>query len=173
MFSPKIKVSSNLRVSSKGLYYSEQGDQLGVGPLPPVVDVPTNFWIFWQLNNNGNELKNLTVSADLPNNIGWTGQKTVLAGDLRNGEISRKVVWTVDDVAASGGNYRAGFELELIPTMADLGQVPLLISNIQYSATDAFTGQLLTGSLSDINANIKDDPAASGKGTVIRLNVVK
>jgi hypothetical protein len=173
MFSPKIKILSNFQVSSKGLYYSAQGDQLGVGPLPPVVDVPTNFWIFWELNNNGNELKNVTVSADLPNNVGWTGQKTVLAGDLRNGEISHKVVWTVDDVAATGGNYRAGFELELIPNTSDIGTVPSLISNIQYSATDVFTGQQIVGSLPDINADIKDDLSASGKGKVIKLNVVK
>ncbi len=170
MFSPKIKFSSDLQVVAKGLYYSAQGDQLGVGPLPPVVDVPTNYWIFWEIDNSGNELKNLTVTADLPAEIGWTNQKTVLSGDVQFGQISRKVIWTVDDVAASGGNYRAGFEVELIPTAADLGKVPTLISNIQYSATDAFTGAQISGGLSDINANLKDDPTASGKGTVIQLN---
>ncbi|MDD5527706.1 MAG: hypothetical protein PHO56_01880 [Patescibacteria group bacterium] len=173
MFSPKIKFLSDLQIGSKGLYYSAQGDQLGIGPLPPVVDAPTRYWIFWEINNSGNELKNLAVSADLPANVGWTNQKTVLAGDVRYGEISHKVVWTVDDIAASGGNYRVGFEIELIPTAADLGKVPALISNIRYSATDSFANQEISGSLSDINANLKDDPSVSGKGTVIQLKIVK
>ncbi|HTX87103.1 MAG TPA: hypothetical protein VMC41_03500 [Candidatus Nanoarchaeia archaeon] len=173
MFSPKIKFLSDLQIGSKGLYYSAQGDQLGVGPLPPVVDVPTDYWIFWQINNNGNELRNLTISADLPANVGWTEQKTVLAGDVQFGEVSHKVIWTVDDVAATGGNFRAGFEIELIPTAADLGKVPVLASNIQYSATDVFTGQQISGTLPAIDANLKDDPTASGKGTVIELNIVK
>jgi hypothetical protein len=173
MFSPKIKILSDLQIGSKGLYYSAQGDQLGIGPLPPVVDVPTHYWIFWEINNSGNELKNLTVSADLPANVGWTNQKTVLAGDLRYGQISHKVIWTVDDVAALSGNYRAGFEVELIPSAANLGKVPALISNIHYSADDSFVNEEISGSLPNVNADLKDDPAASGKGTVIQLKIVK
>jgi hypothetical protein len=173
MFSPKLKIQSALQIGSKGLYYSAQGDQLGVGPLPPVVDVPTDYWIFWQVNNSGNELQNLTVSADLSANVGWTDQKTVLAGDLQFGQVSHKAIWTVNDIAASGGNYRAGFEIELIPTAADLGKVTILVSNIQYSAIDTFTGQQISGTLPSIDANIKDDPSASGKGKVIELNIVK
>jgi hypothetical protein len=172
-FSPKIKYLSELQINSQGLYYSAQGDQLGVGPLPPVVDVPTHFWVFWDIKNNGNELQNLTVTADLPANVGWTGQETVLAGVLNHGQIGRKVTWTVDDVAATGGNYRAGFEVELIPTAADFGKVPALISNIKYSATDIFANQQISGTLPNIDANISSDSRASGKGTVIELKVVK
>jgi len=173
IFSPKIKFLSDLQVGSKGLYYSAQGDQLGVGPLPPVVDVPTHYWIFWEANNSGNNLKNLTITADLPVNVGWVNQKTVLAGDLRYGEISHKVIWTVDDVAAAGGNYRAGFEIELIPGAADLGKIPNLITNIKYSATDTFAKQNIAGSLPIITADLKDDPLASGKGKVVEMKIVK
>jgi|GEM_PF-683883 hypothetical protein len=173
MFSPKIKFISDLQISSNGLYYSAAGDQLGVGPLPPVVDVPTKYWIFWEINNSGNDLKNLTVSADLSNNIAWTGNKTVLSGDLRFGEVSRKMIWTVDDIAASGGNYRAGFEIELIPTLADVGKIPDLVSNIKYNATDTFTNTDISGSLKSITADLSDDPVASGKGRVVLLKIVK
>ena len=96
-----------------------------------------------------------------------------MAGVLNHGQIGRKVTWTVDDVAATGGNYRAGFEVELIPTAADFGKVPALISNIKYSATDIFANQQISGTLPDIDANISSDSRASGKGTVIELKVVK
>jgi hypothetical protein len=170
MFSPKLKFISNLQLGSKALYYSAQGDQLGVGPLPPVVDVPTNYWVFWNIDNSGNELANLTVTADLPGNVGWTNQTTVLSGDIRYGVVSHKVVWTIDNVAAEGSNNRVGFEIELIPTVSELGKTPDLLSNIQYTATDTFTGQQISGSLPNITADLKDDPTASGKGKVIQLN---
>ncbi|HTW96631.1 MAG TPA: hypothetical protein VMD74_03180 [Candidatus Methylomirabilis sp.] len=173
MFSPKIKFVSDLQVSAKALYYSAAGDQLGVGPLPPAVDIPTKYWIFWQINNSGNELKNFTLSADLPSNVGWTNQTTVLAGDLRFGAASNKVIWTIDDVAATGGNYRVGFEVELIPTSAQIGLVPDLATGLQYIATDTFAGQNISGALPSPNADLKDDPAASGKGKVVQINVVR
>jgi hypothetical protein len=174
MFSPKLKFISALQPSAKALYYSAQGDQLGIGPLPPVVDVPTNYWIFWNINNSGNELANLTVTADLPDNVGWTNQTTVLSGNIRYGVVSHKVIWTIDAVAAEAGDNRVGFEIQLIPNASELGKIPNLLTNIQYTATDTFTGQPISGSLPSITADLKDDPTAAGKGKVIQLsNIVK
>jgi len=76
-------------------------------------------------------------------------------------------------VAASGGNYRAGFEIELIPSLAEVGTIPDLITNIKYSATDAFTNTEIFGDLKSINADLPDDPVASGKGKVVLLKIVK
>jgi hypothetical protein len=162
-----------LQVSSRGFYYSAEGDQLGIGPLPPAVDVPTRYWIFWEIDNLGNDLKDFAMTADLPANVGWTGQKSLLAGDIRYGAISKKIVWNVDDVSRADGSYRAGFEVELIPSAAQVGKIPDLLTNIKYSATDVFANAEISGELSDVTADLKDDPSASGKGTVIKINIVK
>jgi hypothetical protein len=172
-YSPKIKILSDLQVSSRGFYYSAEGDQLGIGPLPPAVDVPTRYWIFWEIDNLGNDLKDFAMTADLPANVGWTGQKSLLAGDIRYGAISKKIVWNVDDVSRADGSYRAGFEVELIPSAAQVGKIPDLLTNIKYSATDVFANAEISGELSDVTADLKDDPSASGKGTVIKINIVK
>jgi len=173
IYSPGLKILSDLKVSSKAVYYSAQGDQLGVGPLPPVVGVPTSYWIFWEVDNDGNDVNNFTVSAELPDNVVWTNQKSLLAGKLRFGEIGRKAVWTIDDLVPSGGKYRAGFEVQLVPTSNDLGKVPTLLTNTQYSADDIFVDQGIVGQLSNVDANLKDDPVTSGKGKVIKLDIVK
>ncbi|MFA5247818.1 MAG: hypothetical protein WC415_01040 [Patescibacteria group bacterium] len=172
-YSPKMRILSDLQVSSKGIYYSAQGDQLGIGPLPPAADVPTRYWIFWEVNNLGNELKDLVISADLPVNVGWTNQKSLLAGDIRYGAISKKVIWNVDNVSRADGIYRAGFEVELIPSQSDIGKIPDLLTNIQYSATDVFANTEIKGELSNITADLKDDPTASGKGTVVNMKIIK
>lgn len=172
-YAPEIRFLSDLQVSSKGLYYSAQGDQLGIGPLPPAVDVPTRYWIFWQASNKGNDLKDLSVSADLPANVVWTGEKTLTAGDLRYGEIGRRVVWSVSELSKEGADYQAGFEVELVPVRADIGRTPAILANVQYSATDAFAGQEISGRLDDVSTALKDDPLAAGKGKVVQMKIVK
>jgi hypothetical protein len=173
IYSQKIKVLSDIQVSSRAVYYSAQGDQLGIGPLPPAVDVPTRYWVFWEIDNLGNDLKDLMMSAELPANVAWTNQKSLLNGNIRFAEIGHKVVWTLDDLPKEGGQYRAGFEIELVPSKTDLGKVPNLLINTQYSAFDAFAGAEVSGNVEDLNADLKGDSMSSGKGKVIKLDIVK
>ncbi len=173
IYSQKMKVLSDLQVSSRAVYYSTQGDQLGIGPLPPAVDIPTRYWVFWEADNLGNDLKDFMISAELPANVGWTEQKSLLSGKIRYAPIGHKVVWTVDDMSKDGGQYRAGFEIELIPNSNDLGTVPVILTNTEYSATDTYAGAEISGKLDDLTADLKGDDLASGKGKVVKINIVK
>ncbi|MBD3247815.1 hypothetical protein GF382_00820 [Candidatus Falkowbacteria bacterium] len=173
IYSDNIRYLSDLQVGSKGVYYSAQGDQLGIGPLPPIVDVPTRYWIFWEVDNLGNELENVSVSAVLPNNVVYTDQKSLIAGKIRYGEITKKVVWSIDEVEAEDGEYRAGFEIELIPGEGDLGKTLDILKDIEYSAYDTFAEKEISGKLDNINTDLKDDQVASGQGKVTEMNVVR
>lgn len=173
VYSDNIKTLSDISITSKAVYYSAQGDQLGVGPLPPVVGVPTKYWVFWEVGNTGNELKDLSVSAELPANVGWTNQKSLLSGSIHYSPISHQVVWSVDDISSSAEQYKAGFEIELIPTTADIGKAPKILTNTKYSATDVFVQGDISGKLSDLDTNLKDDKLSAEKGTVIKMDIVK
>jgi hypothetical protein len=173
IYGQKMKVVSDLQVSSRAVYYSAQGDQLGVGPLPPAVDIPTRYWVFLEADNLGNDLKDFMVSAELPANVGWTEQKSLLSGKIRYAPIGHKVVWTVDEMSKDGGQYRAGFEIELIPNKTDLGTVPKILIKTEYSAFDMHAGVEVSGALEDLSADLKGDNLASGKGKVIKLEIVK
>ncbi|MEI7620688.1 MAG: hypothetical protein WCJ57_03930 [Candidatus Falkowbacteria bacterium] len=167
--SPKTKLASQLKVKSGAYYYSSQGDQLGVGPLPPQVGMATNYWIFWELENSGNDLENLAVSADVPDSAVWMDNKSLLAGTLRHAEIGGRVIWEVPTVNSQTerGQYRAGFSLGVIPEDKDLGKTLLLLQNVRYTAFDKFTGQEISGSLKDLSTSLESDILSSGKGTVI------
>lgn len=167
-FSPAIKILSQLKISSAGYYYSPQGDQLGVGPLPPKVGVPTSYWIFWEIENFGNDLSNITMSADLPEDVIWADEKTLLAGNLMHGEISNRIVWDLEKINSTGGEYKAGFKLDLIPKEDDIGSVLDLLENIRFSAYDNFCNKKQEKSLEKITTNLKYDELSSGKGVVIR-----
>lgn len=167
--SAEISVLSNLKVISKGLYYSPQGDQLGVGPIPPIVDVPTSYWIYWEFTNFGNDLSDFTMTADLPEGVVWTGNKSLLSGKLEYAEISRRILWTVDDVAKSNGEYKARFEVSVIPSAFDVGDVLNLIQNTEYNTFDTFCNQKIINNLKNIDTNLVDDRMVAGKGEVVSL----
>lgn len=173
IYSGNIKFLSDLQVDSRGVYYSAQGDQLGIGPLPPLVEVPTRYWIFWEANNLGNELKDFSVSAVLPENVYWTDQKSLIAGRLRYGEMSKKVIWNVDEIEAEGGKYRAGFEVELVPGEEDIGKIVDILKDISFSAFDTFAQENISGELPNINTKLEDDSVAAGNGKVKKMNVVR
>lgn len=166
--SQPVNSLSNFNVKSAGYYYSPQGDQLGIGPLPPVTDIPTRYWIFWEAGNLGNDLKDLSFSAQLPEEVTLTDNKSLLAGNLQFGQVGRKLIWVVDEIDKEGGNYKAGFEVEIIPKDSDVGRIMALLTDIRYSVTDTFCGEEIKGNLPDITTSLTADRLASGKGKVTR-----
>ncbi len=164
-----LRFNSNLTLQSGGYYYGPQGDQLGVGPVPPRVGIPTTYWIIWQVNNLGNDVKNMQVTADLPEALAWVDQKSLTSGTIDFSPVSRRIVWSPGDIAKGGGNYRASFAISLVPRSGDLGKVPELLKDIRFNAVDSFTGATLTQNLPIITANIESDRLSSGKGTVLPL----
>lgn len=164
-----ILFSSNLNIESGGYYYGSQGDQLGVGPIPPRVDIPTTYWIIWQVNNLGNDLDAVQVTADLPANIVWGNQQSISAGTLEYSPITRRVLWQPGEIDKNGGNYRASFAVSLVPQEADIGTVPVLLKNISYKGSDLYSKATLGGNLPEITADIQTDDLSSGKGIVVPL----
>ena len=154
-------------MESFGRYYSPQGDQLGIGPLPPVVDVQTNYWIFWKVESSSGNFSDFLMSAKLPENIVFTGNKTVLFGDLHYGEESRRVIWSLESVRGDGGPYVAGFEVGLIPSSDNVGKDVVLLEKIGYTALSSINGNSIEKYLKNIDTSIPFDSLASEKGKVI------
>ncbi|MFA4942709.1 MAG: hypothetical protein WC564_03685 [Patescibacteria group bacterium] len=169
LFSLRTKINSQLKPRSGAYYYSPQGDQLGVGPLPPQVGMATSYWIFWEIENIGNELENLIISADVPEDIVWMDNKSLLAGSLHYDETIGRVTWDVPAVASrtERGQYRAGFSLGVIPENKDLGKTLILLQNIKYTALDKFTDQKISGSLKNLSTSLDADILGGGKGKVV------
>ncbi len=163
---PNLKMNSNLSVNSAAYYYGPQGDQLGIGPLPPQVDIPTTYWVIWEANNLGNDLSNFEVSADLPVNVVWLDQKSVVEGDVSYSPVSRRVLWQVDKIGQTGGNFRVSFAISLVSRNQDIGTEPVLLSNIKFQAQDLYTDDLISKNLANITTNITEDRQAAGKSIV-------
>lgn len=167
IYSPKVKILSNLNVSAAGYYYSREGDQLGVGPLPPTVDMLTNYWIFFDIGNFGNDLEDINIVAQLGKDVIWGDDKSLLAGELYFGQESGRIVWNINTFGKNESNKKAGFKIGIIPKSNDIGKISTLLENIEYSAYDKFCNKKISGSLSDITTDLVMDKLASGKSKVI------
>lgn len=164
---PAIKIISDLRLVASLYYHSPQGDQLGIGPLPPVVGVPTTYWLILKANNIGNELSNLVFSAQLPKGVELSGEESLFSGKFSYNQDSRRLIWQVDKIKPVGEDYFANFAISVIPTDTQVGKNVVLLKNLHYHADDLWTNTEISENLSDLDSSLPDDRLNRNNGEVI------
>ncbi|MBU1130834.1 hypothetical protein KJ840_01760 [Patescibacteria group bacterium] len=163
-----IKLSSDLKFTIQGKYYTADGDQLGVGPLPPEVGQTTSYWLFWKLANGFNDLNNLIVSAALPSQVIFTGKTSVTSGQgISYNPAAGIITWELAELSAKE-TAQAGFEIELTPILAQIDTSPPLLINNSLRATDNFTNQEIKITAPSLTTNLADFSADSPLSKVIK-----
>ncbi len=167
--STKIAGSARLLVAAR--YFTNQGDQIGRGPLPPRVGKTTTYWILASLETGPTKTENGTVIFTLPRGAAWTGRAAVSGGDdLESG--GDRLVWRVGSVephaAASFEAPSASFEIALTPEIAQADTAPELLHEAAYTGTDAWTGIDLSSRAGSLDTRLTGDPKAAGRSKVVR-----
>lgn len=163
---PSLKTKAEIAVQGAAYYTSPQGDQLGIGPLPPLVGIPTNYWVFWEVQSSA-DWKNLVISARLPKGVELTDSRSLLAGEFNYNPETRQLIWKVPEFSGREESYHLGFEIQLLPTADQIGEVPVLLGDAKYYATDVLTGEEADGVLEKLTANLDKDRFNSGNGKVV------
>ncbi len=165
------KINSKLDLRAEGRYYDDEYIQVGDGPLPPMVGVPTSYRIYWFLQNGSNEVNDVTISASLPDGVTWTENKNVNAGNISYNTTSKVVTWTINKIPEHVGQFltelQASFEISVTPTNADLNQVMILLNKSQLTAVDSFTEEDIAITQNIISSDLVDDPLVAGDGLVV------
>ncbi len=164
---PELKLKSELKAKAFAYYNSPQGDQLGVGPLPPVVGIPTTYWLFLEVSSDGS-FKDLVFSGKLPAGVELSGQRSLLAGEFKYNTSTRQVLWRLKAVEAEETNYRIGFEVSFKPTEDQLGQVANLMTDVRYYAQDGVTAESVEGYLDDLDTDLSADKLNHGRGRTVK-----
>lgn len=167
----QFKISTFLKLHAESRYFTEEGDQLGRGPLPPKVGQTTKYWVNFFLTSSPNSVKDVTFKAHLPENIAWTGKTTVTAGEsLKYDALTHTVTWKNDLVEATLGDIcpcvGGGFEVALTPTAETTGQTINLLDQLYLSGTDIYTNEVIVTSAANLTTNLITDPYAKGKHKV-------
>ncbi len=161
----QIKISSNLQILAEARYYTNEGDQLGRGPLPPQTGKQTKYWLMIDIKNTTNHLNSLNFKADLPEYIQFSGKTSVSHGDnLIYDQVNNQIRWNIKSITPEQ-NIGLYMELGFTPTIDQKGSIVDLLENVTISAMDGFTGYLLVDSVENVDSSLKTDQKAQEKGT--------
>ncbi len=154
---PSLLFRSQTSISANAYYHNLRGDQLGIGPIPPIVGIPTSYLVFFELSNFGNDLDNFVLSANLAKRVKLTKVASLLAGNYNYNEDNKRIVWQINNINQQGGNYQAAFELTIVPEIDDVGKSLDLINSLSYSYKDALTKEQITANLGKIDNSLPFD----------------
>jgi len=166
--SADISIGTYILLNAESRYYTNEGDQLGRGPLPPVIGKQTKYWVFVTAQNGSNDVTQARFSAKLAPGVTWTGKTSVSTGeDIIYNQNSGSISWSRNSVPAftTVGIY---MELAVTPSASEVESVPQLLQNIQFSAYDTFIGETITKSTPNISANLPNDPTGQNKGITVQ-----
>lgn len=160
-----LKLNSQIKAEAKAYYYSPQGDQIGIGPMPPTVGLPTTYWIFLDISNFGNHLSDINLSGQLAKNVFWENEISLLQGNLHYGPSNKSFVWKINSLEPEDeANSRLALRLQADKDM--IGETPTLLENMVLSAYDNFTKETISYFLEDIDTNLIFDKLSQNQGEV-------
>lgn len=161
-----LPITSEISWSANVVYFTDDGNQLGRGVLPPQVGETTKYWILVQINSTGNMLKNIGFTADLPEDVEFTNRQSVTIGpQLKN--QNGKIVWNYVDLPANSqtGLY---FEIAVTPKDNQVGQALTLINKLNLTATDSVTNKNYNFDLGAINNQLGKNDQGAAAGYVVK-----
>ena len=163
--SRKIKIETNLNLSSRGLYFS--GPFKNTGPLPPQAEKATTYTIVWNVRNTANNVSNVSVKTTLPIYVTWLGNTYPQGEDIIYREGSG-VVWNPGTIP-SGGTREVAFQISILPSLSQVNQYPLLTGDTIMTGTDDFTKTELQGKKAPIRTLLTSDPQfVQSQGAVVK-----
>ncbi len=132
-----LPLPTELYLTAQTRYYTPDGDQLGRGPLPPMVGSQTTYWIFVRITNGIHAVDNVHFQTTLPAGVSFTGRQSVTIGQPLSYDASNHTVnWNIDSLPADSqtGLY---FEVAVVPSANQVGKTLTLTEPLNLSATDS------------------------------------
>lgn len=149
--SSEVKLSTKLLPKASISYVSQDSSIINTGPIPLKVAQITTFSVSLEIQNLTNDVSGVSFRSTLPDNVTWTDKTIATHGNITYNERTKEIIWNVDKVPANTGLlrplYRAVFQISIAPAINQIGQVPQLLSRINYTGKDDFTEIDLSGTL--------------------------
>lgn len=161
-----FRLRSDAKLTTEARYFTEEGAPMGDGPLPPEVGKMTSYRIFWTLDKSLHELKDIKVSAKLPDNVVWPGISEASAGELVYDEKAKTVNWTLNKMPSDIDEITAEFDVQLTPTEFDANRFAELVGETRFDAKDVQNGDVLSMTKDHLTTDLQNDAGAKNKGVV-------
>lgn len=164
---PSLRVATTLSAVGAIRYFTDEGDQLGRGPLPPQIGKETKYWATLYVKNTTSDVTDLTTNIKLAPAFSLTGKNSLSSGNIKYDAATGKVSWQTPVLGANqtGAAY---FEISFTPTEADRGTTPVAIKSVNITGTDVFTGSQVSAAYGAIDLSLREDQIGRNKGVVIK-----
>ncbi|MFA6446297.1 MAG: hypothetical protein WCW14_03570, partial [Candidatus Paceibacterota bacterium] len=161
VLSRHVKITTDFHLTSRGLYFS--GPFTNTGPIPPKVDQDTTYTIVWSVDNNLNLVRRGQVTATIPSYVTWMNIVTPSDQErVSYNPDTGKITWDLGDVRSGTGSAsprrEVSFRVSLRPSLSQLGSSPVLVSGIQLTGVDSFTGTSVGEQANAISTRLLADP---------------
>jgi len=157
--SAEVVYSSNLQFAASARFRG--GPLTNSGPLPPKAEQSTKYTITWTVTNTSNQAKNGTLVTRIPPYINYIGNSVPQSESLAYNASTREVTWSIGDIASQAGvsapTREVSFQIELRPSISQIGTQPILIYDSTLKAVDRFTGASLSATRGELTTNLVND----------------
>ena len=154
------KINSDLALKEELRYFNEDNYPVGSGPLPLEVNQKTEFRVYWTIENNLHELRELKATFNLPAYVNFSGKEELEVGRLYYDENLRQVVWEIGLLPTSKYLLQGSFALSVIPTENDRDRILVLSPGSTVSAIDTETGGVILKKTEPKTSRLEDDDIA-------------
>jgi hypothetical protein len=159
-----IKISSVATLTSKSI--RNTGPFTNTGPIPPKADTETTYTINWVVTNTTSDLKNAVVKSSLPPGVSWKGEISPTSEKVTYDPDTRMVTWDMGNVSAGAGftssPRQVYFKVGIVPSINQVGTVPNLLQQSNFTSSDTNTGIELKTSASQTDTRFTDGMPSAG-----------
>jgi len=174
----KTSAKTSLQSRVRGLasfsakaFYKEVGSNIeNTGPFPPRANVPTQYTVHWAISSEAVDLRDIAVSAFLEPQARFTGRSYTNTGvDPIYNPASGQITWNVPSVRANQGKIgppaELVFQIEVTPSVSQLGGQATIIGETIFQAVDVFVGETASSKVSALTTNLPFDTSIQGLDT--------
>jgi hypothetical protein len=163
-----IPLSAEVFLRTEARYYTDEGDQLGRGPLAPQVGKTTKYWIFATLFDKVNPVAASKLVFNLAPGVTFTGKQSVTIGpELIYNQTDRTVTWNYAGVIPADSESGFYFEVAVTPTREQAGYILNLVTEASYHGVDDEVGKVFNIKTKNTSNILPDGDMGKSKGAVV------
>jgi hypothetical protein len=156
-----VKLASDLLLAPRSLFFA--GPFTNTGPMPPKVENETTYTIIWTITNSSNIVDNTTVTATLPSYVRWTGNTSPSSEKISFNPDGGKITWDVGSIkpaadVSSTGQREVAFQVALLPSLSQIGEMPVLVNEQTITGTDRFSETGISTVKRELTTRLFTDP---------------
>lgn len=134
------------------------------GPVPPVAEQATTYTITLTTQNGSNDVLDAVVTTSIPQFVNWL-DKVSGDGDVTYNPISKSIEWDAGSIDANKVRT-VSFQVQLVPSLSQIGTTPAILGETRLKATDRFTGSVVRADAPPASAELDESQYGRHSGEV-------